>query len=88
MALFGMTAKAWRDGHPGEKGNIRDHANVSQLLCLANLENLSTLFIREGLAQAARLAKLNGIAIQQMRLLTEDAGVKKMERHQMESVSE
>ena len=79
MALFGMTAKAWRDGHPGEKGNIRDHANVSQLVCLSNLENLNALFIREGLPQAARLAKLNQIAIQQMRLLTEDVGVKKME---------
>jgi hypothetical protein len=47
MALFGMTAKQWRDSHPGEKGNIRDYANVSQLVCLSNLENLNALFIQE-----------------------------------------
>ncbi len=47
MALFGMTAKKWRDSHPGEKGNIRDYANVSQLVCLSNLENLNALFINE-----------------------------------------
>jgi len=79
MALFGMTAKQWRDGHPGEKGNIRDYANVSQLVCLSNLENLNALFIREGMAQAARLGKLNQIAIQQMHLLTDDAGIKRLE---------
>ena len=49
MALFGMTAKQWRDSHPGEKGNIRDYADVSQLVCLSNLENLNALFIREGI---------------------------------------
>lgn len=79
MALFGMTAREWRDAHPEEKGNIRDLANVSQLVCLSNLENLNALFVREGMAQAERLAKLNGIAIQQMRLLTEDAGVRSLE---------
>lgn len=75
MALFGMTAKQWRDGHPGEKGNIRDYANVSQLVCLSNLENLNAHFIREGMPQSDRLKKLNAIAIQQMRLLTGDAGI-------------
>ncbi|MEK7382217.1 MAG: KilA-N domain-containing protein [Elusimicrobiota bacterium] len=79
MALFGMTAKGWRDAHPGEKGNIRDYANVSQLVCLSNLENLNALFIQEKTPQAERLRKLNQIAIQQMRLLTNDIGIKRLE---------
>ena len=72
MALFGMTAKEWRDAHPDLKGNIRDYANVSQLVCLSNLENLNAVFINEGVPQAKRLAKLNTIAISQMKVLTED----------------
>ncbi len=79
MALFGMTAKEWRDSHPGEKGNIRDYANVSQLVCLSNLENLNALFIQEKMPQAERLRKLNQIAIQQMRLLTDDTRIKRLE---------
>jgi len=79
MALFGKTAARWREEHPGEKGNIRDFANVSQLLCLANLENLNAHFIREGMSQPERLQMLNRIAIQQMRLLLKDRGVKRME---------
>ena len=79
MALFGMTAKEWRDSHPGEKGNIRDYANVSQLVCLSNLENLNALFIQEKLPQSQRLRKLNQIAIQQMRLLSDDSGIKQLE---------
>ena len=62
MALFGMTAKEWRDAHPDFKGNIRDYANVSQLVCLSNLENLNAIFISEGISQAERLAKLNAIS--------------------------
>lgn len=61
MALFGMTAKEWRDSHPELKGNIRDYANVSQLVCLANLENLNAVFISEGMPQTERLARLNAI---------------------------
>ena len=72
MALFGMTAKQWRDSHPDLKGNIRDYANVSQLVCLSNLENLNAVFIGEGMSQAERLAKLNAIAISQMEILTQD----------------
>jgi hypothetical protein len=79
MALFGMTAKQWREGHPGDKGNIRDYADMSQLVCLSNLENLNALFIQENLPQAERLRKLNRIAIQQMRLLTEDTRIKRLE---------
>ncbi|MBI5376296.1 MAG: KilA-N domain-containing protein [Candidatus Schekmanbacteria bacterium] len=79
MALFGMTARQWRDSHPGDKGNIRDYANMSQLVCLSNLENLNALFIQEKTSQAERLSKLNQIAIQQMRLLTNDTGIKRLE---------
>ncbi len=79
MALFGMTAKKWRDNNPDLKGNIRDYANVSQLVCLANMETLNAHFIHEGLTQKDRLVKLNRIAIQQMRLLTSDTSIKRLE---------
>ncbi len=79
MALFGITAKKWREANPGEKGNIRDQANASQLVCLANLENLNALFIKEGMKQPERLAKLNRIAIEQMKLLTDDSGIRRLE---------
>ena len=79
MALFGKTAKQWRDENPSEKGNIRDYANVSQLVCLANLENLNAVFINEGLKQPDRLLKLNQIAISQMKILLQDSSVKKLE---------
>jgi len=55
MALFGKTAKQWRDEHPDDKGNIRDFANMSQLVCLANLENLNAHLIQQTLEQAERL---------------------------------
>ncbi len=69
MALFGRTAKQWRDENPKEKGNIRDFANVSQLVCLANMENLNAVMINDGLEQAERLTRLNQIAIGQMKIL-------------------
>jgi len=59
MGLFGMTAKEWRDSNDDKKGNIRDYADISQLVCLSNLENLNALFINEGLPQAERLVKMN-----------------------------
>lgn len=71
MALFGVTAKQWRDTNPNQKGNIRDYADVSQLICLSNLENLNAHFINEGLPQSERLRKLNEIAIHQMKLLAD-----------------
>ena len=79
MALFGMTAKDWRDKNPGRKGNVLDDADVSQLVCLSNLENLNALFIRENAPQAERLRKLNQIAIHQMKLLTVDPSIKRLE---------
>ena len=79
MALFGMTAKEWREANPDKKGNIRDYADVSQLVCLSNLENLNAIFIKDNMPQGERLVRLNQIAIHQMKLLTEDTGVKKLE---------
>jgi hypothetical protein len=76
MALFGKTAKQWRDANPDKKGNIRDYADVSQLVCLSNLENLNAHFIQEGMPQAVRLQKLNVIAIHQMSLLTADNSIR------------
>jgi len=76
MALFGKTAKQWREGNPDKKGNIRDYANVSQLVCLVNLENLNAVFINEGYEQSLRLEKLNQIAIQQMKILVQDTSVR------------
>lgn len=69
MALFGKTAKQWRDENPTSDGNIRDYATMSELICLSNLENLNALFIVEEMPQAQRLIKLNHIAIQQITLL-------------------
>lgn len=72
MALFGMTAKMWRENNPDKDGNIRDYADISQLVCLSNLESINAVLINEGLKQPQRLEKLNKIAISQMRILTED----------------
>jgi len=69
VALFGMTAKEWREENPDLKGNIRDYATINELICLSNMENLNAVFINEKLPQAERLTKLNQIAIQQMCVL-------------------
>ena len=71
MALFGMTAKEWRTKNPNLDGNIRDYATMNELICLANLENLNSVFINEGLKQSERLEKLNKIAISQMKILND-----------------
>lgn len=78
LALFGMTAKEWREQNKGLDGNIRDYSDVTQLICLSNLENINALFINDGLGKSERLMKLNIIAIEQMTLLTNDLGVKKL----------
>ena len=72
MALFGMTAKEWREKNPNKKGNIRDYSSINELICLANLENTNSIFINEGMKQPDRLYKLNQIAISQMKILTKD----------------
>jgi len=79
VALFGMTAKEWRDKNPEKKGNIRDYATMTQLVCLAGLESLNAEFIREGLVQGDRLERLNKIAIIQMKSLSESPNIKKLE---------
>jgi hypothetical protein len=79
MALFGKTAKQWRTENPDKAGNMRDYANVSQLVCLANLENLNAVMIQDGLEQTERLVRLNQIAISQMEVLLQDKTVKRLE---------
>jgi len=69
VALFGMTAKEWRDANPGLKGNIRDYATINELICLSNMENINAVLINDGDTQCKRLMKLNQIAIQQMQVL-------------------
>ena len=71
MALFGVTAKEWRDKNKDKTGNIRDYATINELICLANLENINSIYINEKMSQSERLIKLNKIAISQMKILTE-----------------
>jgi hypothetical protein len=78
MALFGMTAKDWREKNKKKKGNIRDYASTAQLVCLANLESLNAEMIRQGLPQNERLIKLNEIAITQMSSLIGNPSIKKL----------
>ena len=78
MALFGITAKEWRDKNPKLDGNIRDYADVLQLVCLVNLENLNSEYIKSGLSQNERLTKLNEVAIYQMTSLLDNPSVKKL----------
>jgi hypothetical protein len=79
VALFGMTAKDWRDKHPKEKGNIRDLANLPQLIILANLEMLNAEFIKAGLPQRERLQKLHDIAVSQLKSISNSASVKRLQ---------
>jgi hypothetical protein len=78
VALFGQTAKQWRDAHPDAEGNLRDHAPLEQLVVLTNLESLNSVLIRQGLPAPERLVKLNEIAITQMRTLLADTNLKKL----------
>lgn len=72
VAMFGMTAKQWRESNPDLKGNIRDYATINELICLSNMENLNAVFIEQGIEQSERLVKLNKIAIHQMSVLESD----------------
>jgi hypothetical protein len=74
VAMFGMTAKQWRDANPDLKGNIRDYATINELICLSNMENINAVLINDGMPQGERLVKLNQIAIQQMQVLEENSG--------------
>ena len=79
IALFGMTAKQWQLKNPNKDGSIRGYANVAELICLVNLENLNSVYINEGIGQKDRLIKLNEIAIHQMNLLITDTRIQKLE---------
>ena len=76
VAMFGMTAKQWREANPGLKGNIRDYATINELICLSNMENINAVLINDGVPQGERLVKLNQIAIQQMQVLEENGSRK------------
>ena len=78
VALFGQTAKQWRDAHPDAEGNIRDHAPLEQLVVLTNLESLNSVLIRQRLPQPERLRTLNDIAITQMRTLLSAGNVRRL----------
>lgn len=77
VAMFGMTAKQWRDANPTLKGNIRDYATINELICLSNMENLNAVFIEQGISQPERLLKLNQIAIHQMSVLGNETSDRK-----------
>ena len=79
VALFGMTAKEWRDNNPSLEGNIRDYANVLQLVVLINLENLNAEMINDGISQSVRLERLNNTAKRQLRILKDNPGVKRLD---------
>lgn len=74
-----MTAKQWRVRNPDKEGNIRDYADIRQLICLSNLESINAELIRDGLKQSIRLEKLNQIAISQMKSLMTDNSIKKLD---------
>lgn len=76
VAMFGITARQWREANPELKGNIRDYATINELICLSNMENINAVLIEEDIAQGERLLKLNQIAIQQMRVLEGDGARK------------
>ena len=70
VALFGMTARDWRDANPDLEGNMRDYASINELICLSNMESMNSVLIEGGLSQSDRLARLNEMAIRQMEILT------------------
>ena len=78
VALFGITAKEWRDKNPNKSGNIRDFATIEQLVVLSNMESINALLIGQSLAQKDRLIQLNKVAISQMKSLTENKAFKKI----------
>jgi len=78
MALFGMTAKQWRDANPKSEGNIRDAATIEQLVVLSNMESINAVLIHQGLNQSERLRQLNQIAITQMKSLVSNAISRKL----------
>ena len=80
VALFGMTAKEWRDNNPNLEGNIRDYTDIMHLVILSNLENINSELIKQGLRQSERLIKLNEIAKNQMGLFANNTNIRKLEK--------
>ena len=80
VALFGMTAKEWRDNNLDLNGNIRDYTDVLHLVVLANLENLNAEMIKNGISQKERIVKLNSIAKRQLKLLSDSSSIKRLEK--------
>lgn len=78
IALFGITAKQWRDTNPDKKGNIRDYAVIEQLVVLSNMESINALLIQQGVPQNERLMQLNKVAVTQMKSLVENKAVRKL----------
>jgi hypothetical protein len=78
VALFGVTAKEWRDNNPKLKGNIRDEASLEQLVVLSNLESINALLVNQGLKQSIRLTELNKVAISQMKSLLAGKSIQKL----------
>lgn len=78
VALFGITAREWRENNPDEKGNIRDYATLEQLVVLSNMESINALLIQQGLTQKQRLFQLNQTAIIQIKSLLQSNSIKKL----------
>ena len=78
VALFGMSAKEWREKNAGKEGNIRDYSTIEQLVVLSNLESMNAEFIRLGLSQGKRIERLNGVAISQMKSLLGSTSIKRL----------
>ena len=79
VAMFGKTAKQWREANPGLDGNVRDHATLQQLIVLSNMESLNAEMIKRGISRNDRLLELNRVAKEQMTSLLKSAGVKRLE---------
>lgn len=86
VALFGMTAKEWREKNPDLKGNQRDYADIRQLLVLCNLENLNAVMINDNISQKDRLIKLNNVAIQQMKILENDVSLNQLKNETIRKI--
>ncbi len=80
LALFGKTAKQWRDENPGKKGNIRDYAILEQLVVLSNMESINAMLIQQGIKQSDRLVQLNQLAISQMKSLLKHSDSNKLRK--------
>jgi hypothetical protein len=78
VAMFGVTAREWRDNNVGESGNVRDSATLEQLIILSNLESINSVLIQQGLQSAERVIQLNAIAIKQMKSLLKNDALKKL----------